>query len=137
MAFPKHRKAFQMKGPVLLVEDDPENAAGYVAVLEAAGYRVEHVGNGAEALAVLRRGLRPVAILLDLMMPVMDGVAFRRVQQSIPAFRDIPVVALSGVDHLFEEIRGHGVTAVLKKPVVFLKLLKTLEAHADRSRVVS
>src|SRR5262245_56229278 len=102
-----------MSRSVLLVEDDPESVAGLVGVLRTEGYDVQVAYDGREALARLREGYRPAAIILDLMMPVMDGVAFRHEQEADPELRDIPVVALSGVDHLLRQIRGMGVAAVL------------------------
>jgi len=121
-----------MKGSVLLVEDDSECAAGFVAVLEHEGYQVQTVREGATALMLLRAGFCPDVILLDLMLPGMDGLAFRREQIADPLLRDIPVIAVSGVDRLLDRIRTDDVAAIFRKPVVFLRLLRALEAQIAR-----
>ena len=118
-----------MKGSVLLIEDDPECAAGFVAVLEHEGYQVQTAREGTAALMLLRAGFRADVILLDLMLPGMDGIAFRREQQADPQLRDIPVIAVSGVDRLLDRIRTEDGVAVFRKPVVFLRLLRALEAQ--------
>jgi CheY-like chemotaxis protein len=84
-----------MHGPVLIVDDDPAIRDGLCVLLETKGYRTTTAANGAEALAALCAGLRPCLIVLDLMMPVQDGIQFREEQRRNPAIADIPVVILS------------------------------------------
>src|SRR5206468_2477028 len=85
-------------GPeVLVVEDDEAVRAMMRSALAEAGYRVQAAANGQGALAVLRVR-RPDAIVLDLMMPVMDGWAFRDEQLAVPGLRDIPVVVVTAAD---------------------------------------
>lgn len=64
-------------------------------VLQDEGYEVTCVANGREALAHLRAGHRPCVILLDLMMPVMDGWQFRREQKQDAAIADIPLIVIT------------------------------------------
>jgi len=99
-------------------------------LLTLEGFVATTVANGREALEYLRRGDRPDIILLDLMMPVMDGWEFRRKQQSDPALATVPVVVLSALDHR----RAADVDAVafLKKPLDFDRLLE-LVRHYCRS----
>ena len=81
---------------VLLVEDDIDVREAVADTLDEAGYRVSPARNGQEALDMLRSGaVQPRVILLDLMMPVMDGWQFREEQLRDPALASIPVVALS------------------------------------------
>jgi CheY-like chemotaxis protein len=79
---------------VLVVDDDPDVRVLLETYLELEGFDVQTACNGSDALQQLR-DTRPSVILLDLMMPVMDGVEFRRHQQGQPDLRDIPVVCLS------------------------------------------
>jgi CheY-like chemotaxis protein len=80
---------------ILVVEDDRDLARLVAEVLEAAGYRTAIAGNGREALDHLRANNHPDLILLDMMMPVMDGWKFREEQQKLPALASIPVVTVT------------------------------------------
>jgi CheY-like chemotaxis protein len=84
-----------MSKSVLVVEDDPLIRGAMQLVLEWEDYRVTCACNGREALHLLRSGERPSCILLDLMLPVLDGWQFRREQQQDPALAAIPVVVVS------------------------------------------
>jgi len=96
-------------------------------LLTLEGFVATTVSNGREALDYLRQGDRPDIILLDLMMPVMDGWEFRRKQQSDPALAAVPVVVLSALDHR----RAADVDAVafLKKPLDFDRLLELVRQY--------
>jgi CheY-like chemotaxis protein len=67
-------------------------------VLEWEGYRVAGAGDGREALDFLRGGGRPSLILLDMMLPVLDGAQFREEQRRDPALAGVPVVVISALD---------------------------------------
>jgi CheY-like chemotaxis protein len=84
-------------GGILVVDDDPDIRESLREVLEDEGYSVSCVGNGREALDYLKTAAspRPCVILLDLMMPVMDGWQFRREQKQDPAIADIPLVVIT------------------------------------------
>jgi len=84
--------------PLLIVEDDADLRDMMAQLLTIEGYRAAVVANGRDALEYLLRGDRPHVILLDLMMPVMDGWEFRRNQEADPSLADIPVVILSALD---------------------------------------
>jgi DNA-binding response OmpR family regulator len=106
---------------VLVVED--EDAVGEVIadVLADAGFAVRRARNGREGLSVLGQWL-PSVIILDLMMPVMDGWEFRRRQVSDATIAAVPVVVLSALDPgRAGELGG---TAFLKKPLDFDHLLE-------------
>jgi CheY-like chemotaxis protein len=80
---------------ILIVDDDSDTREGLSLAMEAAGYSVRTARDGVEALKVLRQ-CRPDLILLDLVMPTMDGWTFRMQQLRDPALADIPVVVLAG-----------------------------------------
>ena len=83
-------------GGVLVVDDDPDIRESLREVLEDEGYEVACVGNGREALDHLKAASpRPCVILLDLMMPVMDGWQFRREQKLDADIADIPLVVIT------------------------------------------
>jgi two-component system chemotaxis response regulator CheY len=120
-------------GPcILVVDDDYDVRQGIAEVLEDEGYLPALASNGAEALQLLREGLRPSLILLDLMMPVMDGETFcRRWRSDGPA--DIPIVIISADAAAKEKSRGCGAAALLRKPVQLQTLLETAERFARGS----
>ena len=82
-------------GSVLVVDDESDLREIVATVLRSDGYQVLTANNGEQAMTVLRGGARPDAILLDLMMPVMDGWQFRLAQKADPALAAIPVIAMS------------------------------------------
>src|SRR5437868_10288205 len=84
------------RGPVLVVEDDPATRDALVVLLRHEGYPAECVNDGQEALARLRGGRPPSLVLLDLMLPVMDGFEFRVQQLQDPTLARIPVIVVSG-----------------------------------------
>lgn len=110
---------------VLIVDDDDviRNLLG--ELLDGEGYAVEAVANGKEALAVLQRW-RPDTILLDLMMPKMDGWRFRAEQQRRADVADVPVVILSAAHELERHGAALGAAAVVRKPFELDILLDTL-----------
>ena len=101
---------------VLVVEDDPATRELLRRLLEADGWSVTGAGNGREGLDALARGT-PELILLDLMMPVMDGWQFARELRAREAWREIPVVVLTARDLSSEDRRAlnGGVQGVLQK----------------------
>jgi len=81
---------------ILLVEDDEIVRRAMQMVLEWEGYQVQCAGNGQEALDVLRSGqTQPCLILLDVMMPVLDGEQFRQEQLRDATLASIPVIVVS------------------------------------------
>ncbi len=104
-------------GRILLVEDDTAIRDALAEVLEGLGHSVRCAGNGAEALELLAGDELPDLIVLDLMMPVMDGFTFREASRRDPRLADIPVMVVSASD--VTTLRGLpelGAAAVLPKP---------------------
>ena len=112
---------------ILLVEDDPEARDEMAGVLRREGYAVVAAADGEEALEAVRREM-PALILLDLMMPVMDGFEFRVRQMQDPALAEIPIIVLSGGWDLQRKAAALGATACLQKPVDPSRLLAMVGA---------
>jgi len=111
---------------ILVVEDEASVRALLGLVLEDEGYRVETAANGCEALTKVRDH-RPDAILLDLMMPVLDGAGFLRACRADPEYGGVPVVVMSAgsVRAPIETLDAQG---VLQKPFGFDTLLAMLDS---------
>jgi CheY-like chemotaxis protein len=113
---------------VLIVDDDFALRDALCAALEGEGLAVAAVSNGQEALDYLRSGARPSLVLLDLMMPIMNGWEFRAQQRQDPELSDIPVVVLSAFARSGdEELRGIG--QFLRKPFQLADLLAAVRAY--------
>src|SRR4051794_32442195 len=94
---------------VLLVEDDADLRETTAMLLECEGYQVCAVENGREALNQLLDGPLPSVILLDMLMPVMNGWEFRAHQQRDPRLAAVPVVVVTASrDHLPSELFPEG-----------------------------
>ena len=115
--------------PVLIVEDDADLREMMAQLLSLEGFRTATVANGREAIEYLHGadGEKPDVILLDLMMPVMDGWEFRRLQQADPAVKDVPVIVLSALDAT--RAAGVNAQAFLKKPLDFDRLLQLVREY--------
>jgi CheY-like chemotaxis protein len=112
---------------LLLVDDDEGIQDALAEFLRAEGYWVEVAANGAEALRRLRDASRlPTAILLDLMMPVMDGFQFRAAQLSDARWAQIPVLVLTA-GLIDEQVHRLGVAGYHRKPIDIDRLLEDLE----------
>jgi CheY-like chemotaxis protein len=113
--------------PVLIVEDDEDLREMMAQLLMLEGFDAATVSNGREALDYLQTAAKPDVILLDLMMPVMDGWEFRRQQQADPDLAPVPVIVLSALD----QARAANVDAIafLKKPLDFDRLLDLVRTY--------
>jgi CheY-like chemotaxis protein len=113
-----------VSGTVLIVEDDLDTREMLGRFLELEGYKVETAENGRRALERLGSGVGACVILLDLMMPVMDGWAFRRAQRLDPEIADIPVIVLTASGNIrHDELAA---AAVFAKPLPFEAVLQAL-----------
>jgi CheY-like chemotaxis protein len=111
---------------VLVVEDDPDVLEVLCEILESDGRIPVAVRDGREALRELRSGLRPCLIVLDMLMPGMDGWQFRRTQQADEDLAKIPVIVVSGVRAARNSALQGGAVAFLPKPVVPEALLSAV-----------
>jgi signal transduction histidine kinase/DNA-binding response OmpR family regulator/putative methionine-R-sulfoxide reductase with GAF domain len=122
--------------PTILVVDDETDVREMLAdTLTEAGFRVMTAADGAAALQALRATL-PDLVLLDLMMPGMDGYEALRALRGAPETRDLPVVILTGVDSASERERAMaaGATVYLRKPVLAKELVQTIRASLAGTR---
>jgi CheY-like chemotaxis protein len=117
---------------ILLVEDDPSIQGAISLLLEREGFIVTCAGNGAEALQLLGSGELPALILLDMMMPVMNGLEFRAAQLRDRRLAAIPVVVLSATPGAEETADLAPPSAVIPKPFDIDQLLAVVEAHRIR-----
>jgi two-component system chemotaxis response regulator CheY len=116
--------------PAILVLDDSVTMVMSLSrILKNAGYQVETAANGKEGLAKLAGGLKPNAILTDLNMPQMDGIAFIREARKTPATRFTPIIVLTTESGALkrDEARAAGASGWLTKPTEPNDLLSTLK----------
>jgi CheY-like chemotaxis protein len=119
------RKEVGISKFVLIVDDDPDLLDVTSFVIEDEGMAVETARNGEEALALLRTGRLPTLVLLDLMMPVMNGWEFLAAVANDPMLKGIPVVVLTATEHA--EVAG--AREVLSKPMDLKELLRVVERY--------
>lgn len=117
--------------PVLVVDDDADLREALQGILRDEGYVVATVATAEQALEVLRAGAEPCVILLDIKMPGMDGLGFRREQLADPAISRTPVVFFTADPTEEEEARKLGVQFYLKKPVDLMQLLEVIAHYCD------
>jgi CheY-like chemotaxis protein len=121
-------------GRVLVVDDEPLNRTAMARVLEAEGYMVSTAANGQEALDRLREGPVPALILLDLVMPVMDGWEFLRRRHEEPGLASIPVVVISATSEAHAEVLALGAADYLSKPVDPNQVAGVVHSHATHRK---
>jgi CheY-like chemotaxis protein len=114
---------------ILIVDDDADIREALLDVLADHGFYAVAVKNGREALDHLRLGARPRLILLDAMMPVMDGVSFRREQLVDPELSALPVLMISAGSRAALDARDLGLVGVMSKPIDLDALLEVVLRH--------
>jgi CheY-like chemotaxis protein len=114
-------------GYILIVEDDDDIREALAQILQLEGYVVREAANGREALDISAQHPTPSLILLDLMMPVMDGYQFRTEQMKDPSLSKVPVVVISADTSVHEKMASFGAAAVLPKPISLDRLLRAVE----------
>ena len=114
-------------GGVLIVEDDLDIREQLVEIFEARGFQTWQAGNGKEALDLIQKGgVRPAVIVLDLLMPVMDGGEFLERQLADPMLSGVPVVVLTAQPRRAAELPG-SVSKVLPKPLTLPILIRSIQ----------
>ncbi len=115
---------------VLVVEDDREIREALLDILEDNGCEAVGAVNGERALAYLRgTDTLPCIILLDLMMPVMDGQAFREAQLQDPRLAHIPVVVVSAYRDVASDAQRLNVATFIRKPPRIEELVSAINQH--------
>lgn len=100
---------------ILLVEDEFGIAGVLTALLEEEGYRVLSAANGRQALSRLAE-VTPDLVITDVMMPLLDGAALGEALRASPAWKDIPIILMSGVPEASVRQQFDGYAAFLRKP---------------------
>jgi DNA-binding response OmpR family regulator len=127
-----------MKRNILVVEDDRHLRQMIEDILETEGFEVHSAGNGKDAMNLLKAAAperRPHLIVLDLMLPKMNGWDFRAELQENAAFSEIPVLAMSGIG---SDLTSFAADAHLHKPLdleTFLSTVHRLCAPATQHQV--
>ena len=111
---------------ILIVEDSPDLQDLLVQLFESEGHTVSRANNGREALTLLETSPLPDSILLDIMMPVMDGIEFREQQRNDPRLAAIPVVMMTADLAQRMHAESLGIHAFVKKPLEADQLLETM-----------
>jgi CheY-like chemotaxis protein len=108
---------------VLLVEDTEDNRVMMRKLLEMSGFQVVEATNGREAVEVAYQ-VRPQIILMDLSLPLIDGLAATRQIRGLPGFSQVPIVAVSAHDtaDFHSDAREAGCNAYVTKPINYQEL---------------
>ena len=114
---------------ILLVEDNDDVREMMAVTLQLEGHQVATAVNGRDALEKLHSGERPCLILLDLMMPVMNGWEFRDELEHDPRLRDVPVVVISAATG--DLVSNTSAAAFIPKPVDMDRLLDVVCDFCD------
>lgn len=115
---------------VLVVDDDPDICQLLVMFLGCAGFDVRTACDGRDALHQLASAATvPAVILLDLMMPIMDGIEFRSHQRRDIRFRDIPIVCLSARHDARQTAARLGLSEFLAKPFELDAVVAAVSRH--------
>jgi CheY-like chemotaxis protein len=122
---------------ILVVDDEPLIAMALQAALEDEGYQVVTAANGKQGLERLAEAPRPELVLLDMMMPVMNGPAMLKAMAADPGLRNIPVIVLSSLPEPTIRAQADGVAAILRKPYTadqVLDAIRQILDGADKAR---
>jgi CheY-like chemotaxis protein len=101
---------------VLIAEDHEDSRDALRTLLDALGYRVYVAANGEEAVAEAR-ARRPDLILMDMMMPRVDGFQATRILRADPEFRDVPIIAVTAMEGARQAVLEAGCSDLVTKPV--------------------
>ena len=131
MGSPPTVEARARQSKILVVEDDDDIRDSIKELLEEEGYSIDTAANGQQALARIRGAGVPQLILLDLMMPVMDGWQFQRELRQDPECAQIPVIVISASKFSRERVEAD---AFISKPLDGGVLLETIESFLSGTR---
>ena len=124
---------------ILVIDDEPAIVDILRSILEEEGYKVITAANGRQGLELIA-GLRPDAVICDVMMPVLDGRALCRALERDPSYHGVPVVLMSAVQNIVSRTDCKYV-AYIQKPFDLDSILSTVarvvEAGPEREETVS
>lgn len=118
---------------ILIVDDDAEIRNVLQTVLEHAGHRVISAADGEEAMSQMLQ-YQPALVLLDLMMPRMDGLDVIRMMHEEPSLKDVSVIAFTALSSqlIEKELFDLGVQGFMRKPLKIKELRDTVAAELER-----
>ncbi len=113
---------------ILAIDDSATNVALLTGVLSEIGYEIENAPNGKDALKIMEKSL-PDLILLDLMMPRLNGFQFLEIMAASESFKKVPVIVISARTNSqsIKQAMDLGAKAFLKKPVDIDELVEQVE----------
>ena len=114
---------------ILIADDDADMLSLLSTMLESEGYTVIKAENGAEAVELSRKEL-PALVMLDIHMPMMDGLQACKEIKSDPATRSVPVVMLTveGSMHEIQQAISYGAKTYITKPSSKIEILKVVKS---------
>jgi CheY-like chemotaxis protein len=112
---------------VLIVDDDDDIRETLEVILASRGYESRAASDGAEALDMMRAGPLPDVVLLDMMMPGMNGTQFRAHQLEDPRLANVPLVVMTGDNKADQKAAALGAFRWLKKPVDIADLIAAIK----------
>ena len=120
-----------MSPTVLIVEDDPDTREMLTSFLQLEGFQTATASNGREALDRLTGDVNADVIVLDLMMPVMDGRSFREQQLQNPGLATIPTIVFSAYRDVAKTAGELNAAGHLAKPLKLPDLLRTVRQYCQ------
>jgi CheY-like chemotaxis protein len=121
-------------GVLLVIEDDDDVREIVCELLERRGFEVVAAHTAKLGMSILRAGLRPALVLLDIRLEGFNGIDFRRAQLDEPSLRPIPVIAMTGSPQTLAEHGDLPGSEVLRKPLVADDLVAAIMTVIRRSR---
>lgn len=118
-----------MAKKILVVDDDPINRKLIVKILSKKGFETLEAGNGIDAFSELTKNKDVDIILLDIVMPVMDGIEFLKEIKAKPEYMNVPIIILTTDDSKKNEAMLLGANDVIIKPISPVSLLEKLENY--------
>ena len=120
----------KIRRKILVVEDSSTIRKVISITLSQKGYEIIEAGDGLEALSRLNE-IKPDLILLDIILPKMDGYQILSIIRDNPEFKNIPVIMLTSKDGIINKVKGKiaGSSAYLTKPFDPAQLVETIERH--------
>lgn len=118
----------RLTAQILIVDDDSDIRETLTELLQGEGYDCATAGNGREALEYLRSHSFPSLILLDLMMPVMDGFDFRAAQLGAEKLREVPVLVISAGGRAEQAAKSLAAAGYLNKPMDIADLFRKVRS---------
>lgn len=121
-----------MKRPRILIVDDEHDIRAFLRLaLQDQGYFVWTATTGSHAFRILELIKRPRLVLLDLNMPLMNGLEFLKKKQEDPRYRDIPVIVMSATPGAKQVLKGLPIAGFIKKPVDLSLVIQILKPYFD------